>query len=200
MTGDRFSLASVIRGPIFRNVTPAAAMPLPLIPVSGGQSPVAGASCQFGGLLMNRITQQSPLSHPISARGASLASLIRTRQPVCGSRHTISVDDAVFNQTLEAKLVAFRNSAPLRVARLTARQHQVLDLILAGYPSKNIAFDLRISQRTVENHRAAIAKATGAKSLPTLVHTAVCARCSLNNQSNGRNEAASAKVDSVPRT
>ena len=54
------------------------------------------------------------------------------------------------------------------LASLTARQRQVMDLVLAGHPSKNIAADLGISQRTVENHRATIMKRTGAKSLPAL--------------------------------
>jgi FixJ family two-component response regulator len=43
----------------------------------------------------------------------------------------------------------------------------------AGYPSKNIAADLGISQRTVDNHRAAIMRKTGSKSIPALVPTAL---------------------------
>lgn len=74
---------------------------------------------------------------------------------------------------------AFRTLAIQRVATLTARQREVLDLITTGHPSKNIAADLRISQRTVENHRAAIARKTCSKSLSEVVHTAICANCSL---------------------
>ena len=54
------------------------------------------------------------------------------------------------------------------IATLTPRQHEILELVLIGTPSKNIAADLHISQRTVENHRAAIMKKTNAKSLPAL--------------------------------
>jgi two-component system, chemotaxis family, CheB/CheR fusion protein len=57
----------------------------------------------------------------------------------------------------------------LQMAHLTPRQREVMDLVLAGHPSKNIAADLQISQRTVENHRAAIMRRTGASSLPALV-------------------------------
>jgi DNA-binding CsgD family transcriptional regulator len=57
--------------------------------------------------------------------------------------------------------------------RLTRRQKQVLGKVLAGHPSKNIAADLGISRRTVENHRAAIMERTGATSLPALARLAV---------------------------
>lgn len=55
------------------------------------------------------------------------------------------------------------------ISGLTPRQQQVMALVLEGHPSKNIAADLNISQRTVENHRAAIMRRTGATSLPALV-------------------------------
>ena len=84
------------------------------------------------------------------------------------------------------KLSSFRKAAAARVSRLTNRQHQILDLIVAGHPSKNIAADLHISQRTVENHRASISSKTGSKSFAGLVHTALCAGCSLNANSDRR--------------
>ncbi len=61
------------------------------------------------------------------------------------------------------------------VGSLTARQREILDLVLDGHPSKNIAADLGISQRTVDNHRAAIMRKTGSKSMPALVRTAMSA-------------------------
>jgi two-component system CheB/CheR fusion protein len=50
-----------------------------------------------------------------------------------------------------------------------------MEMVLAGHPSKNIAADLRISQRTVENHRASIMKKTGTRSLPALARLALAA-------------------------
>jgi FixJ family two-component response regulator len=54
-------------------------------------------------------------------------------------------------------------------------QRQIMGLVLAGHPSKNIAADLRISQRTVENHRASIMKRTGTRSLPAPARLALAA-------------------------
>jgi two-component system, chemotaxis family, CheB/CheR fusion protein len=68
--------------------------------------------------------------------------------------------------------------AAQRIASLTSRQHQILKLVLGGHPSKNIATDLSISQRTVENHRAEITRKTHSKSLSGLIQTALCAGCS----------------------
>jgi two-component system CheB/CheR fusion protein len=50
-----------------------------------------------------------------------------------------------------------------------------LGKVLAGQPSKNIAADLGISQRTVENHRASIMHKTGSRSLPALARLALAA-------------------------
>jgi two-component system response regulator DctR len=43
-----------------------------------------------------------------------------------------------------------------RLALLTARQRQILDLLVGGKTSKEIATSLGVSVRTVEGHRARI--------------------------------------------
>ena len=72
-------------------------------------------------------------------------------------------------------LLAWRENAAKQIATLTPRQREIMDLVLAGHPSKRIAADLGISQRTVENHRALIMKNTGATSLPALARLALAA-------------------------
>jgi two-component system, chemotaxis family, CheB/CheR fusion protein len=87
----------------------------------------------------------------------------------------ITMADMSEIRAAERGVEAARETAVIRVGSLTARQRQILDLVLAGHPSKNIATDLGISQRTVDNHRAAIMRKTGSKSLPALVRTALAA-------------------------
>ena len=73
------------------------------------------------------------------------------------------------------KLLAWRAAATASIAGLTERQRNVMAMVLAGHPSKNIAADLGISQRTVENHRASIMRKTGTRSLPALARLALAA-------------------------
>jgi DNA-binding CsgD family transcriptional regulator len=73
------------------------------------------------------------------------------------------------------RLFGLHDAAEKRLANLTLREGQIMKLVLSGQPSKNIAADLGISQRTVENHRASIMKRTGSKSLPELARLAIAA-------------------------
>jgi two-component system CheB/CheR fusion protein len=72
-------------------------------------------------------------------------------------------------------LRVLRGEAEGHVAGLTPRQREVMVWVLAGHPSKNIAADLGISCRSVENHRASIMRRTGARSLPGLTKLALAA-------------------------
>lgn len=60
-----------------------------------------------------------------------------------------------------------------RLETLSERERQVLSAVVAGLPNKSIAYDLDISPRTVEVHRANVMAKMGAKSLPELVRMAL---------------------------
>jgi FixJ family two-component response regulator len=62
-----------------------------------------------------------------------------------------------------------------RLDSLTAREHDVLELVATGAPNKVIAHKLGISQRTVEIHRARVMEKMSADSLAALVHMTVAA-------------------------
>jgi FixJ family two-component response regulator len=53
----------------------------------------------------------------------------------------------------------------VRLATLTDREKEIMSLIIAGHSNKEIAEQLDISPRTVENHRAHIMEKTGAINL-----------------------------------
>ncbi|MDE2133292.1 MAG: response regulator transcription factor [Alphaproteobacteria bacterium] len=56
-----------------------------------------------------------------------------------------------------------------RLTQLTERERQVLDLIVTGKANKVIAYELSISPRTVEIHRARVMDKMGAANLAELV-------------------------------
>lgn len=60
-----------------------------------------------------------------------------------------------------------------RLACLTLRERQVLSLIVAGRANKVIAYELSISPRTVENHRARVMEKLRVKSVAELVRIAL---------------------------
>jgi len=62
---------------------------------------------------------------------------------------------------------------------LSPREREVLDGLVAGLPNKTIAYDLKISARTVEVHRANLMARMGAGSLADLVRMAFVIRAEL---------------------
>jgi two-component system CheB/CheR fusion protein len=95
-------------------------------------------------------------------------------KPVSAAELIASIESALESPD-SAELSTSRAAVTTRLASLTVRERQILDLVLAGRPNKIIAADLGISQRTVETHRNTIMRKTGAKSLPALVRLAVAA-------------------------
>ena len=63
-----------------------------------------------------------------------------------------------------------------RLAQLTQREREVLDLVVAGKTNRDIAEVLDISVKTVEAHRARLMEKVGAESLAELVAAAIAAR------------------------
>lgn len=73
------------------------------------------------------------------------------------------------------------NQIEVRLRSLSEREHQVLQGLLAGHPNKTIAYDLNLSPRTVEVHRANVMTKMGANSLSDLVRMALLAKAMPEN-------------------
>lgn len=65
--------------------------------------------------------------------------------------------------------------AAMRIASLTPREREVMELLIQGKRNKIIAADLGISNRTVEAHRAKIMEKMHAHSLSEIVRTSFAA-------------------------
>ena len=64
-------------------------------------------------------------------------------------------------------------AAASKLNLLSPREREVLEGLLAGLPNKSIAYDLGISPRTVEIHRARLMDKMGARSLSELIRLAL---------------------------
>jgi two-component system CheB/CheR fusion protein len=119
------------------------------------------------------ITGQSDIGTAVAAMKAGAVDFIE--KPISRIELLERITRA-FEQSQDAgRETAWREDAARSIATLTARQRAVLDQVLAGLPSKAIANELGISQRTVEHHRAAIMHKMGVASLPALARLVLAA-------------------------
>ena len=70
-----------------------------------------------------------------------------------------------------------------KMQTLTTREAEVMDLVVDGKANKEIAFDLGLSPRTVEIHRARVMSKMGAGSLAGLVRMVLTSRGPTNSHS-----------------
>lgn len=79
------------------------------------------------------------------------------------------VQRAVAKNLADRRDQAERGDVRARIATLTPRERQVLDLVVAGEPNKGIAHRLGISEKTVETHRAHVMEKMEARSFAELM-------------------------------
>ena len=135
------------------------------------------------------------LLRELKSRGVTLPVIVMTGHAdvalAVGAMKAGAVDfiekpfsDDVLLDAISAAMANFGNTAGnaseaslvrSRIATLSDREKEVLEGLLAGNPNKTIAYDLGISPRTVEVHRASVMKKMCAASLSQLVRMALLA-------------------------
>jgi two-component system, LuxR family, response regulator FixJ len=96
-------------------------------------------------------------------------------KPYQGDRMLGAIRAALERREERAGRDAERAEYARRIETLSMRERQVLEGLVAGKPSKVIAYDLDISPRTIEIYRAHVMTKTQAKSLSDLVRMALIA-------------------------
>jgi len=97
-------------------------------------------------------------------------------KPFDEARLLASIHNAVEKSRQSASDAAELERLQSRFDSLSARQRQVMELTVAGLSNKEIALQLDISSKTVENHRAWVMERIGARNLADLVRMAMQVR------------------------
>ncbi len=122
------------------------------------------ADCRLSvGFLIPRVT----IPAIVAAIRAGAAECIE--KPIDPSALDASVERMFAMSAVSEEASGERDSIRQRLVSLSPRERMVFEQIVAGRANKQVAFDLRISERTVESHRARVMFKMRATSLPELV-------------------------------
>jgi FixJ family two-component response regulator len=125
--------------------------------------------CELGlGFPVIYLTGQAnvPLSVQAMKRGA--ADFLE--KPVDADLLLTAIDVAVARHRERQVEDSRLNAARQRLARLSTREREVMDHVIAGRLNKQIAADLGIAEKTVKVHRGRVMTKVGVRSLAQLVH------------------------------
>jgi two-component system, LuxR family, response regulator FixJ len=119
------------------------------------------------------VTGHADIALAVRAMKAGARDFIE--KPYTNERMIEAVTAALASGRLDLTRARRASEARVRVARLSAREQDVLRELVAGRPNKLIAHALNISPRTVEIHRANMMEKLGVRSLSEAVRTFIAA-------------------------
>lgn len=106
---------------------------------------------------------------PMASQAFRAGAVDFIQKPVDDEALLNAIDRALAQARLRADDRVRRNEVGVRLRSLTAREREVLDLIVAGGTNKTVAAQLRISPRTVEVYRRQAMEKMQARTLADLV-------------------------------
>jgi two-component system response regulator FixJ len=112
---------------------------------------------------------------PLAVRAMKVGAVDFIEKPFASETLLDSLDGALLRLASPSERDPATHTAAAKLALLSSREREVLEGLLAGLPNKSIAYDLAISPRTVEIHRARVMDKMGARSLSELIRLALAA-------------------------
>jgi len=112
---------------------------------------------------------------PLAVRAMKAGALDFIEKPFATPTILASVEAALARLEAAGEHNPAALAAQAKLELLSPREREVLEGLLAGLPNKTIAYDLAISARTVEIHRARVMDKMGARSLSELIRLALAA-------------------------
>lgn len=112
---------------------------------------------------------------PLAVQAIQAGALNFMEKPASAAAILASVANALAVARERQGASQDRDSARTIIESLSKREYQVLQGMVAGYANKMIAYQLDLSQRTVEIYRSKLMQKLRVKSLPLAVRTAIAA-------------------------
>ena len=109
---------------------------------------------------------------PVAIRTIKAGAVDFVQKPYQNQQLLDSINEALRRDAASRDASKTRDAFAAGRTSLTAREREVLDLVVTGLSSKAIAKSLGISFRTVEVHRSHILDKMGVKTVPELIHLA----------------------------
>lgn len=109
----------------------------------------------------------------LAVRAMKAGAMAFLEKPIQYDELVVNIERALQLRRNSAALSSLRAATARRIAALTSRERQVVEMVVEGNPNKQIAYVLGISQRTVETHRATAMKKLGARTLSELIHLTI---------------------------
>lgn len=110
-----------------------------------------------------------------SVRAIKAGAVNFLTKPVEEEELFTAVEEALLIDAMRREQESCALALALRLKRLTPREREVLELVIAGRLNKQIAGDLGIAEKTIKVHRARVMHKMGARSLAELVRLAALA-------------------------
>lgn len=106
---------------------------------------------------------------PASVRAMKDGAVDFLLKPVDAQAFLAAVDAALARDAAAREARAMNQDGARRLASLTPRERQVLDLVVAGRLNKQVAADLGTAEKTVKVHRGRMMKKLGVRTVADLV-------------------------------
>lgn len=113
---------------------------------------------------------------PMAVRAMKAGAVDFIEKPFNDELLLESIRNALMLDVEQRNLQAERAEVATRLAHLTPREHEVMEMVTDGRSNKEIALTLGVSAKTVEAHRARVMEKMQAHSLADLVKMAMTAK------------------------
>ena len=112
---------------------------------------------------------------PVAVRAMKAGAADFIEKPFDAAAIVETIRQAIERHQTRSAAAGAAGGIRARIDSLTPREREVMERLVAGRPNKIIAFELDISPRTVEIHRARVMEKMAADSLSHLVRLALAA-------------------------